>query len=193
MRAAVEYLLGQSSMGRCRRSGLVARLVLGDRRPLIEVGTWMQRVLDDGLEASERARNIARLEVLLVGMWRKPDEAAIDPLTDRADFFHSDGDLLTEAKARSSIGCPAHAQESTRLRGRGRSLQQAFDLAASLADPFGSALVGLMVDLRPPSCAAIFPKRSIARRDPSQRRVAASATVPPSVLQRHAGPSRPRF
>ena len=145
VRAAVEYLLDN------RRWDDAVDLVWsldwywGIAGRLIEVGNWMQRVLDDGLEASERARNIARLEVLAVGMWRKPDEAAIDPLTECADFFHSDGDLLTEAKARGSIGLLHMLKSPPDFEAADESLQQASDLAASLADPFGSAMVGFMV------------------------------------------------
>ena len=104
----------------------------------------MQRVLDDGAEASERARSIARLEVLFLGLWRRPDGAAIEPLTECAAFFHSQGDAhRSQGPERHRSASPA--QESTRLRGRGRYLQQAFEVAASLADPFGRAIVGLLI------------------------------------------------
>ena len=140
----------------------------------------MQRVLDDGLEASERAQNIARLEVLLIAMWRKPDEAAIDPLTECADFFHSDGDLLTEAKARGTIGLLHMLKSPPDFEAADESLQQASDLAASLADPFGSAMVGLLVG-RALLMRGDLPK-AIETLDASQRPVAASATVSSSVL-----------
>ena len=59
---------------------------------------WMQRVLDDGVEASERYRRIAKFEVVAVDTWRRPNHAAIEPLTEAADFYHREGDRLTEAQ-----------------------------------------------------------------------------------------------
>lgn len=145
VRSAVEYLLDNRRWDNA--VGLVWSLdwFWGIAGRLIEVGMWMQRVLDEGLDASERARNTAWVEVLLVGMWRKPDETAIDPLTECADFFHSSGDLLTEAKARSGIGLLHMLKTPPDFEAADASLQRAFDLAASLADPFASAMVGLMV------------------------------------------------
>ena len=85
------------------------------------------------------------MEVLLIGIWRKPDQAAIEPLTECADFFHAQGDLLTEAKARSGIGLLHMLKSPPDFEAADESLQQASELAESLADPFGSAMVGLMI------------------------------------------------
>jgi len=105
----------------------------------------MQRVLDDGIEASDRARSIARMEVLAVGMWRKPDPAAIEPLTECAAFFHAQGDRLTEAKARSGIGLLHLLKDPPDFDAADESLQRALDLAESLNDPVGGVIVGLMI------------------------------------------------
>jgi predicted ATPase len=140
---AVEYLLG------VRRWDDAVELVWsldwywGIAGRLSEVQTWMQQVLDDGADAPARTRAIARFEVLLVDLWRQPDPAAIGSLTQCADFFSVQGDQLSEAKARSVIGLLHVLEQPPDLEAAQEALQRAAEVADSLADPFGRAIVGV--------------------------------------------------
>jgi predicted ATPase len=141
--AAVEYFL------RNRRWDDAVNLVWsldwywGIAGRLSEVQAWMQQVLDDGANASDRAKGIATFEVLLVRLWRRPDPTAIEPLTTCADFFRAQGDELTEAKALSVIGMLHVLEKPPDLQAAEDALKRAAQVADSLPDPFGSAIVGV--------------------------------------------------
>jgi hypothetical protein len=85
------------------------------------------------------------LEVVAVNTWRKPEQAAIEPLTECADFSHAEGDRLTEAKALIGIGMLHLLNAPPDFEAAEEALQKAFDLAESLADPYCTAMVGMVI------------------------------------------------
>ncbi|MCR2763350.1 DUF4062 domain-containing protein [Microbacterium sp. zg.B48] len=143
--AAVEYLLES------RRWDDAVTLVWsldwfwGITGRLVEVSSWMQRVLDDGIEASERARTLARVEVVLIGVWRKPDRASIGPLTECANYFGAHGDGRSEAKALAGIAWIHIYSFPPDFDAAEEYLQQSLDLVESLNDPYVAAGVRIMI------------------------------------------------
>jgi predicted ATPase len=143
--AAVEYLLDS------RRWDDAVTLVWsldwfwGITGRLVEVSSWMQRVLDDGIEASERARTIARVEVVFIGVWRNPDRASIGPLTECANYFRTHGDGRSEAKALVGIAWVHIYSSPPDFDAAEEYLQQALDLVESLDDPYLAAGVRVMI------------------------------------------------
>jgi predicted ATPase len=110
---------------------------------LVEVARWMQRVVDDGQEASDRSRNIALLEVIFIGVWRRPDASTIPQLLECIDFCRAEEDRLTEIKALIGIAWLQLQSSPPDAEAAEENLQRAVLLAEALDDPFSAAMVGL--------------------------------------------------
>ena len=112
---------------------------------LVEVGSWMQRVLAEGVGASERAQNIAKFEVVLVGTWRKPGRDFLGPLTECAEYFHVQKDVVNEAKALVAIGWIHSYGAPPDHDAAEQSLKQAENLVASAQSNYLTTGVRLMI------------------------------------------------
>ncbi|MCR2764984.1 DUF4062 domain-containing protein [Microbacterium sp. zg.B48] len=145
VRTAIEYLLEQHRWDDAVDLVWSLDWYWGIGGRLKDVGVWMQRVLDEGSDASDRSRNIANIEVLLVELWRKPEQSALRPLEESAAFFREQGDRLTEAKTLCAVALLHLLKDPPDFLSADETMNQASDAAASLADEFGSAIVGMMI------------------------------------------------
>lgn len=143
--AAVEFLLDN------RRWDDAVKLVWsldwywGIAGRLVEINSWMQRILIDGADASEKARHIAQAEVTFIGVWRKPDRAFLAPLVECAEYFHAQKDVVNEAKALVALGWVHIYSPPPDFDAAELSLAQAEKLVASANNSYLATSVRLMI------------------------------------------------
>ena len=109
-----------------------------------ELRTWMTRLLEPGVELSERSRVIAEYCLNAIRYWRTSDESVVPAMVRCVDYFSRAGDRRGEALARASLAVAQFAQEPPDLEAAEENSQRSLDLAEQFDVAFGGAMVGVM-------------------------------------------------
>ncbi len=145
LRAAVEHLLAMN------RFDDVAELAWpvysfwwgGGRAG--ELRIWMTRLLEPGVELSERSRVIAEYCLSAISYWRTSDDSVLPAMARGLEYFSRVADRRGEALARASLAMAQYAQVPPDVDAAERNARHALDLAEAFDVDFGGAMVGVML------------------------------------------------
>lgn len=110
-----------------------------------EIRTWMSRLLEPGVELTERSRIIAEYCVNAIRYWRSSDASGAPAMVRCASYFRQQGDRRGEALALAALAVSQFAQEPPDIDGAERSSRRSLELADEFDSAFAGAMVGLMV------------------------------------------------
>ncbi|MET0861065.1 MAG: DUF4062 domain-containing protein [Microbacterium sp.] len=110
-----------------------------------ELRMWMSRLLEPGVELSERSRVIAEYCLNAIRYWRTADEAVVPALSRCLEYFHRVQDGRGEALVCAALAVSAYAQVPPDLDAAEENARQALRLAEAFDPDFASAVVGVMV------------------------------------------------
>ncbi len=109
-----------------------------------ELRTWVTRLLEPGVELSERSRVIAEFCLNAMRYWRTSDESVVPAMVRCVDYFGTAGDRRGEALARASLAVSQFAQVPPDLEAAEENSQRSLDLAEQFDVAFVGAMVGVM-------------------------------------------------
>ncbi|RZS68126.1 putative ATPase [Agromyces ramosus] len=110
-----------------------------------ELLTWMDRLLEPGVELSERARVLAEYCRNSIRYWSTSDESIVPTMLRCVDYFRRGGDCRGEALALASLAVAQFAQEPPDLDGMEESARRSLELAEEYDIAFGGAMAGVMI------------------------------------------------
>lgn len=110
-----------------------------------ELRAWMNRLLEPGVELSERSRVIAEYCLNAMSYWRTSDESVVPAMARSVAYFRREGDRRGEALARASLAVARFAQVPPDLDATEENARRSLDLAEEFDVAFGGAMVGVMV------------------------------------------------
>ena len=110
-----------------------------------ELRAWMNRLLEPGVELSERARVIAEYCRTSIQYWRTADESVVPAMIRCVEYFRREGDPRGESLALASLAVAQFALDPPDLEGAEASSRRSLVLADEYDDAFGGAMVGLMI------------------------------------------------
>ena len=105
----------------------------------------MNRLLEPGVELSERSRVIAEYCVNAIRYWRTSDESVVPAMVRCVEYFRRVGDRRGEALTLASLAVSQFSQEPPDVDGAEESARQALQLADEFDEAFGGAMVGIMI------------------------------------------------
>ena len=110
-----------------------------------ELVTWMDRLLEPGVELSERSRVLAEYCRNSIRYWSTSDESIVPTMRRCVDHFRREGDPRGEALALASLAVAQFAQVPPDLEGTEQSARRSLDLAAEYDTAFVGAMAGVMI------------------------------------------------
>ncbi|TYL52706.1 DUF4062 domain-containing protein [Agromyces mariniharenae] len=110
-----------------------------------ELVTWMDRLLEPGVELSERSRVLAEYCRNSIRYWSTSDESIVPTMRRCVDHFRREGDPRGEALALASLAVAQFAQVPPDLEGVEESARRSLDLAAEYDTAFAGAMPGVMI------------------------------------------------
>lgn len=110
-----------------------------------ELLAWVDRLLEPGVELSERSRVIAEYCRNAIRYWRTTDESVVPAMAECVDYFRRAGDRRGEALARASLAVAQFAQVPPDFEATEENARRSLDLAAEFDVEFGGAMVGVML------------------------------------------------
>ena len=110
-----------------------------------EIRAWTNRLLEPGVEITERSRVIAEYCVNAIRYWRTSDMSVVPAMARCVDYFRREGDRRGEALALASLAVAQFAQEPPDLDGAEESSRRSLEIADEFDDAFGGAMVGIMI------------------------------------------------
>jgi len=109
-----------------------------------EVVAWMDRVLEPGVELTERSRAIAEYCVNAIRYWRTSDESVVPAMTRCVEYFRRVGDGRGESIMLASLAVAQFSQQPRDVNGAEESARRSLELADDYDEAFGGATVGIM-------------------------------------------------
>ncbi len=110
-----------------------------------EIRMWMTRLLEPGVELSERSRVIAEYCLNAIQYWRTADEAVVPALSRCLEYFHRVRDGRGEALVGAALAVFEYAQVPPDLDAAEDNARRALGCAEAFDPDFASAVVGVMV------------------------------------------------
>jgi predicted ATPase len=110
-----------------------------------EIRAWMARLLEPGVELSERSRVIAEYCLNAIRYWRTSDESVVPGMARCVDYFRRVGDARGEALARASLAVAQSAQVPPDPEAAEENARCALELADQFDVAFSGAMVGVML------------------------------------------------
>ncbi len=110
-----------------------------------EIRAWMSRLLEPGVELTERSRIIAEYCVNAIRYWRTSDESVVPAMTRCVEYFRRAGDRRGESLMLASLAVAQFSQQPPDVDGAEESARRALVLADEFDEAFGGAMVGIMV------------------------------------------------
>ncbi|MGW4928085.1 DUF4062 domain-containing protein [Agromyces sp. NPDC004153] len=110
-----------------------------------ELVTWMDRLLEPGVELSERSRVLAEYCRNSIRYWSTSDESIVPTMRRCVDHFRREGDPRGEALALASLAVAQFAQVPPDLEGVEGSARRSLDLAEEYDTAFAGAMPGVMI------------------------------------------------
>ena len=109
-----------------------------------EVLAWMDRLLEPGVELTERSRAIAEYCVNAIRYWRTSDESVVPAMTRCVEYFRRVGDGRGESIMLASLAVAQFSQQPRDVDGAEESARRSLELADEYDEAFGGATVGIM-------------------------------------------------
>ena len=109
-----------------------------------EVLAWMDRLLEPGVELTERSRAIAEYCVNAIRYWRTSDESVVPAMTRCVEYFRRVGDGRGESLMLASLAVAQFSQQPRDVDGAEQSARRSLELADEYDEAFGGATVGIM-------------------------------------------------
>lgn len=110
-----------------------------------EIRAWMTRLLEPGVELTERSRVVAEYCVNAIRYWRTSDESVVPAMIRCVEYFRRVGDRRGESLTLASLAVAQFSQAPPDVDGAEESARQALELADEFDEAFGGAMVGIMV------------------------------------------------
>lgn len=145
LRAAVDHFLVT------RQYGAVARVTWNlywfwwISGQLGEVRRWMSRLLAPGLDLDDRTRTIAVLLTNSIRFGETPDAGVVSALSECVEYFRAEGDRLAESLSLVTLAIAQMSESPPELDAAEQSLVQSLALVEELGEPFGRAMVRIML------------------------------------------------
>ena len=145
LRAAVDHFLAT------RQFAEVAQLTWGlywfwwVSGQLGEVHRWMSRLLVEGIDLDERSRIIALFCTNSIRFGETPDDGVVSALAECVAFFRAQGDRLGESLSSVALAIAQMSESPPDLDAAELTLAQSLELVDRLGDPFGRAMVRIML------------------------------------------------
>ena len=127
----------------------------------------MTRLLEPGVELTERSRTIAEYCVNAIRYWRTSDDSVVPAMTRCVEYFRRVGDRRGESLTLASLAVAQFSQEPPDVDGGGGERPPGPRASpTSSTTAFGGAMVGIMArpDLARPGPASTMP--SAVRDEP---------------------------
>ncbi|MET0781910.1 MAG: DUF4062 domain-containing protein [Microbacterium sp.] len=110
-----------------------------------EIRIWMTRLLEPGVELSERSRVIAEYCLNAIRYWRTSEESVVPAIARCVEYFRRVEDRHGEALARASLAVAEFAQVPPDREAAEEDARKALELAEAFDVAFGGAMVGVML------------------------------------------------
>lgn len=110
-----------------------------------ELLAWMDRLLEPGVELSERSRVLAEYCRNSIRYWSTSGESIVPTMLRCVDYFRREGDRRGEALALASLAVAQFAQVPPDLDGVEESARRSLELAEEYDLAFGGAMAGVMI------------------------------------------------
>ncbi|MGC5225374.1 DUF4062 domain-containing protein [Micromonospora sp. DT81.3] len=110
-----------------------------------ELMAWLDRLLEPGVELTERSRAIAEYCATADRYWRSSDASVVPTMARCAEYFQRVGDRRGEALALASLAVAQFAAQPPDVEAAEDSSRRALSLADEFDDAFGGAMVGVML------------------------------------------------
>lgn len=110
-----------------------------------ELRAWTIRLLEPGVELSERSWVIAEYCLNAIRYWRTSDESVVPAMARCAEYFSRVGDVRGEALARASLAISQFAQEPVEVEAAEEDARRSLELAEEFDVAFAGAMVGIML------------------------------------------------
>jgi predicted ATPase len=110
-----------------------------------DIRIWMTRLLEPGVELSERSRAVAEYCLNAIRYWRTAEESVVPALERCREYFQRVRDVRGEAFARAALAVSGYEQIPPDLDSAERNARTALDLAEAFDVDFAGAVVGVML------------------------------------------------
>ncbi len=110
-----------------------------------DVRIWMTRLLEPGIELSERSRVLAEYCLSAIQYWSTSDESVVPGISRCLEYFRRVADRRGEALVRASLALAEFAQLPPDIDASEENARQAIELAEAFDVDFGGAVVGVML------------------------------------------------
>ena len=110
-----------------------------------EIRIWMTRLLEPGIELSERSRVIAEYCLTAIRYWRTAEEPVVPALARCLEYFHRVQDVRGEAFVRAALAVSSYEQVPLDLDSAAENARKALSLAEAFDLDFAGAVVGVML------------------------------------------------
>ena len=110
-----------------------------------EIRIWTTRLLEPGIELSERSRVIAEYCLTAIRYWRTAEEPVVPALARCLEYFHRVQDVRGEAFVRAALAVAIYEQAPLDLDSAAENARKALGLAEAFDVDFAGAVVGVML------------------------------------------------
>ena len=110
-----------------------------------EIRVWMTRLLEPGVNLSERSRAIAEYCLNAIRYWRTAEESVVPALSGCLEYFQRVRDVRGEALVRAALAVSGYQQVPLDLDAAEDHARKALALAEAFDVEFASAVVGVML------------------------------------------------
>ena len=110
-----------------------------------EVRRWMSHLLAPGLDLDDRSRIIALYFTNSIRFGETPDADVVSALVACVEYFRAEGDRLGESMSLVALAIAQMSESSPDLDAAERSLAQSLEMVEALGEPFGRAMVRIML------------------------------------------------
>jgi predicted ATPase len=110
-----------------------------------EIRVWMTRLLEPGVDLSERSRVIAEYCLNAIRYWRTAEESVVPPLSRCLEYFHRVKDVRGEAFVRAALAVSGYQQVPPDPDAAEDNARRALALAEAFDVDLACAVVGVML------------------------------------------------
>ncbi len=110
-----------------------------------EIRVWMTRLLQPGVDLSERSRVIAEYCLNAIRYWRTAEESVVPPLSRCLEYFQRVKDVRGEAFVRAALAVSGYQQVPPDLDAAEDNARRALALAEAFDVDLACAVVGVML------------------------------------------------